>query len=291
MKTLVFGIKNISGKILRSLKNPRLFRYYFDSYVLSKFRRIEPDIYIVSYPKCGRTWARIMLIKYLELKDQSGRDFGRDGFLLGLPNGKTLKFDHDTADFAPAPLGIDKLCVDESKYRNKKVCFIVRDPRDVLVSSFYQAKYRDKFYSGKIADFIRNDTLGINKVAAFFNIWIKNKNIPMEFLLMTYEEMSENPTKSFTAFFNFLEIDTDPAILDAAIEEASFSKMKKMEKEGSLSEPWMRPVDEKTENSMKVRKGKVGGYRDELSIEDIEYLDKIIDSDLTPALSYGTTKR
>ncbi len=289
MNRFVFGIKNIYDKLLKTRKDPRILGFYIHTYVLSRSRQVEPDIYIVSYPKCGITWIRITLQKYLELyghKETSEKDRN----LVKLPDTNILKFTHDLGSWVPAPPRIDQLYFDDSKYREKKICFVVRNPCDVLVSSWYHLKYRERIYSGGLSEFIRDDTLGIHKVVAFMNMWVENMDISSKFYLVTYEEMRKAPEAGFHALFDFIGLDVDPSVLKSAIEETSFEKMKQMEIKGALSEPWMKIGTEKSEKSMKIRKGKVGGYKDELLPEDIKFLDDVITRSLSQRLPYGRKK-
>ena len=47
--------------------------------------------------------------------------------------------------------------------------------------------------------------------------------------------------------------------------------MRKLEREGSHPEPWLRPRN----GAPKVRRGEVGGFRTELSADDIAYLNDV----------------
>jgi hypothetical protein len=51
--------------------------------------------------------------------------------------------------------------------------------------------------------------------------------------------------------------------------------MKKTEDEDTFGQPWLR----KRNGTPKVRKGKVGGFRTELSKEDIVYLNEVFGLD------------
>jgi hypothetical protein len=287
MNRIVFGVKNVYDKMLKIVKNPSSFTFYVNTFVLSKFRPAETDIYIVSYPKCGRTWVRITLRKYLELAGY--RDlFTRDANLVKLPGENILKFDHDTGTWIPAPPRIDQLHFNNSKYKGKKVCFIARNPCDVLVSCWYHLKYREKIYSRELKEFIRDNTLGIHKIVAFMNMWIEHMNVPEEFYLMTYEDLRRDPESQFRRLFEFIGLAVNASALNSAIEETSFEKMRHMERKGDLSEPWMRAGYDKSEKSMKVRAGRVGGYKEELTPEDIEYLHTIINTTLSRKLPYGS---
>jgi len=283
---LLFGAKNFLDKLVKIIKDPVLFGYYVNSYVVSRFKKVEPDVYIVSYPKCGKTWIRVTLLKYLELSG-GVEDSEIDGFQIRLPGDKTLKFEHDVGTWVPSPKSIDRLKINEAKYRGKKVCFVARDPRDVMVSSFYHLKFREKIYTKELTEFIRDKFVGIKKVVAFMNLWVGYRDTPDKFYFTTYEELRGNPEKGFYRLLDFIGIDVDPEVLKSTLKETSFEKMKKMESDKDLQEPWMKPGDKKSDKSMKIRKGKVGGYKDELSTEDISFLDDVIEKSLSRKLPYG----
>jgi hypothetical protein len=61
--------------------------------------------------------------------------------------------------------------------------------------------------------------------------------------------------------------------------------MKEMELHNKLNEPWMKPGSKQSANSMKIRKGSVGGYKNELSPEDIQYVNSVIRDGLSPKFS------
>ena len=286
MNNLLFGIKNIYDKLLKIKKNPDFAKFYLNRYVLSMFEKAEPDIYVVSYPKCGSTWVKAALRRYLELTGHQ-IDSNKNPNIINLPKGKTLKFTHDMGHWVPAPVRTDLLKFNTSKYRGKKICFLVRDPRDILVSSWYHLKYREKIFTGELTKFIRDHNSGIYKIAAFMNMWLQHIDLAREYYILTYESLRINPDSKFNELFNFIGLKIDTNIFNLAIKETSFEKMKKIEKKGVSSEPWRNVGDRKTEKSMKTRKGKIGSYKEELCSNDIEFLNNIIISTLSKKLPYA----
>lgn len=285
MNRYVFATRNVFDKLRKMARNPGAIKFYWQTYVLSRFDAVEPDVYIVSYPKCGRTWLRVMLQRYLELEGFSLREHSNK-FVLDIVGQQKIKFEHGQGNWVPAPPSIEKLAFKTDKYRDQRVIFLVRDPRDVLVSSWYHLQYRERIYRQGLSAFIRDDLVGIRKVVAFMNMWIENSHVPQDFMLLTYEELHKEPLSSFKAVLEFVGLDVEPATLQEAVAESSFKRMKRMESAGSLREPWMKPGAKGLEKSMKVRKGEVGGFRQELSGEEIEFLDSVIQSTLSPQLPY-----
>lgn len=259
------------------------FKFYWRTYILSKVDNVDPDYYIVSYPKCGRTWLRIMLQKYAEMTGHKPRFFN-DSALVEIAPDKVIKFEHDAGNWVPAPPKLEDVVFDREKYKGKKVLFLIRDPRDVLVSSWYHLKYRENIYKKPLDDFIYEDLTGIQKVIRFFNVFYENRNVPADFKVMSYENFHRNTEEQLQDMLDFFDLKVDEKLAKEAIEESRFSKMTKMETSGSLKEPWMKPGAKNQKNSQKIRKGKVGGFREELDKKHVEYLNQQIKENLHPDL-------
>src|SRR5438046_10268684 len=61
------------------------------------------------------------------------------------------------------------------------------------------------------------------------------------------------------------------SIFQAALDFSRFDNMQKLEAAGAFDSKILRPGDVRDPESFKVRRGKVGGYREYLSAEDQEY--------------------
>lgn len=280
----VFAVRNVADKLAKVAGSTDVLRFYWQTYFLGRIEKMEPHIYVISYPKCGRTWLRILLQNYLELADYTLQHF-RDKSILGVQGQRIIKFDHDQGNWVPAPLPLQKLSFKTAKYSDKKIVFMVRDPRDVLVSSWYHLKYRERIYREGLSTFIRDDLVGVEKVVAFMNMWMENRYVPQDFFLLTYEQMHADTDATFTNVLEFMGIPVKPLLMQQAVEASTFTRMKAMESSGALREPWMNPGTVNLDKSMKVRQGKVGGYRDELSEADKVFLDAALRAHLCEALS------
>ncbi len=217
------------------------------------------DTVLVSYPKSGRTWIRVVL-------DYLGID---------------INYDHDAAAIAYHPKkDYSDLNIDENKYEDKKVILLIRDPRDVVVSSYFHAVYRQNVFNGSISDFIRSKKFGIHKIIDFQKKWISSADIPQDFICFKYEDLKEQPVDCFKTLIDFID---DKKIPEKKIRKTvnlfSFQNMKKYEEKGIFRLRYgriLKPADNSNNNSYKVRKGKAGAYKDYLGKEDINYCDKII---------------
>ncbi len=252
----------------------------------------EADIFLVSFPKAGRTWLRVLLGKAIcDLYGLENRLIFRPVELTKAARLPVMIATHDES----IPIqenGFAPLRPDKSKYRDKKIIFMVRDPRDVLVSFYFQATRRSDLFRGPISEFIRNEDFGIRRLLGFYEIWSAARNVPRDFLLVRYEDLHENAgtiLRSALQLFGILNAEDE--IIERAVQFAQFENMKKLEREGYFESPKLRPADPRDPDSFKVRRGKIGGYRDYLSGTDSKFLNRTIAGFPCPFYSVAKASR
>jgi len=184
----------------------------------------------------------------------------------------------------------EELSTRKPEFSDKRVIFLVRDPRDVVVSLYHQKKHRER-YSWEIpdlAEFVRRERGSTKTIAKYYNVWIANRDIPQDFLLIRYEDMQKNTVQELKRVISFLGIEgASDSILRNATEFAKFDKMRAMEKKNAIKSRALKPGDPREEQSYKTRKGEVGGYRRELSEADILFLNDLIKTELKAKLGYS----
>ncbi len=82
---------------------------------------------------------------------------------------------------------------------------------------------------------------------------------------------------------DYYGFDIERSRISEAVSKASFDQMKKVEQSGAFEEPWLRLRN----GAPKVRQGKMGGYLDVLSDDDIAYLNNVFGIDDGVALCGG----
>jgi hypothetical protein len=165
----------------------------------------------------------------------------------------------------------------KAEYAGKKVILLLRDPRDVMVSCYFQATKRIGVYDGPISEFVRDERFGIRRCVDFYSTWSQNLHIPRECMCVRYEDMHANPQRVLKSVLNFIGVkDVSAKLLDSAVEFGKFENMKKIEASGQFKSHALTPGDAKDNESFKVRRGKVGGYTDYLSPENCAYLTQVI---------------
>ena len=218
---------------------------------------------------------------------------GRDGnpmdvydISLAEPDFATIYVNHD--DY-PHWKPLAELETDKSKFADKKILFLVRDPRDVLVSNYFQytkrgdkEKANDTGFDGSIGDFIDHEIGGLGNIIQFYNIWARNRNVPRKFQCLTYEDLHQNTKDTLIEMIEYLGWPaTDARKIDDITARASFANMQSQEKEDGGGEGFrMRASDIDDPESFKMRRGKIGGYGDYLSEMDVARMDEMIRGEL-----------
>jgi hypothetical protein len=262
------------------------------------------DACLISFPKCGRTWLRLMmgysLVRQFGLENIS-LDKAMEFKYLATLNPKIPKIivSHDDEPFWKTP---DELVTSKAKYRHSKVIFLARDPRDVVVSSYFEKKKRAfiytveqrrkafngmECYGGELSDYIYESIGSLSTIIKFYNIWAENRNMIQDFLLVRYEDIHANPQKELQRTLEFLGVSgVRDDILDESVELAAFDKLHQMERSGTFDSYRLKTLDKKDRESYKTRKGKVGGYVEYLNREEIEYLNRQIEENLSDIYGY-----
>ena len=102
------------------------------------------------------------------------------------------------------------------------------------------------------------------------------------FMPVSYENLTVTPREVVRRILEFIDIDCSDEVLHKAVDYADFGNMKKIEAsgEGNLIQKYHGTFGERHQandpESLRVRKGKIGGYVDYLSDVDIEYVNERI---------------
>lgn len=260
-----------------------------------KFRRC--DYVFASYGKSGRTWVRVMLSRYFQQAHalQDRIILGFDNFHKLNPAVPKIFFTHD--NYVRAYLGNPDSRQDFYKQRT---VLLVRKPQDVAVSQYFQWKYRMRPYKKKlnrypehgtdisVYDFVMDPNQGLPRIIEFLNAWASELPHFDNVLVVRYEDLRTDPDKHLGQLMAFLGEDVDESIVRETVEFASVERMRRMESENYFwrSGSRVQAKDPANPNSYKVRKAKVGGYRDYFNDEQTAAIDAMVNERLTAAFGY-----
>ena len=266
-----------------------------------EYRKLKlADGVIVSFGKSGRTWLRVMLSRFYQVKYGIG-----ERHLIGFDNLHKknraipkLFFTHD--NYLKDYTGNRDSKAD---FYDKKVVLLIRNPLDVAVSQFFQWKYRMR--PGKkalnrypehgsdieIYDFLMDPDAGLTKIIDYLNLWASEAGKIKDLLIVRYEDMRSNTGEVLEKIVTFLGTPGEQDQIQEAVRFASVENMRNMETKRTfwLSGSRMVAKDKSNPNSYKVRKAKVGGYRDYFDDQQIQTLNQLVADRLDSVFGYEFT--
>ena len=219
---------------------------------------------VISFPKCGRTWLKVVVGKYLQLKTNKTLDFLD---FNRLANNK-LHFTHDGSSWS------DGKPLPSKNYKDAHVIMLTRNPYDAFVSYYNHVVHRDNLYDGTISSLITDTLDPIGNYQRLYQRWENNKYIPLSYTIISYEDMHTDPVKTIGKVINILTGSIDIDVLKEAIEFGKFDNMKKLEQSKSVTKDSLAYKGDA--RAMKVRSGKVDGYKEHLSDKDIKKINKAL---------------
>ena len=226
------------------------------------------DTFLVSFPRSGNTWTRFLVCNLInpddpvnfaqlesripEIYDVTDRD------LRAFPRPRIIK-SHE--------------CFDP---RYKKVVYIVRDPRDVLIS-YYEFQLKRRVISEELSleEFVPlfMESEIEPKTGSWRDhvvSWTATRGGEKNFLLLRYEDMIADTQKESTKIASFLGLDSNPERIARAVMLSSADRMRKLEKEQSRQ--WKETKKTRQDKPF-VRKAASGGWKTILSEKSVAQIE------------------
>lgn len=164
-------------------------------------------------------------------------------------------------------------------WKRARVLFMIRDPMDTVVSSWFQASYRSRVYDGDLASFIRDSRFGLRKIMLFHLMWLETRHRFRAFSVLRYESLQEEPFAAFHRTALFLTgRDLPDHIITQAVEAGRFEAMRRLETSGAGAEflgVALTPRVQGAPETYKTRRGVIGGWRNYLTGADAAYAEAL----------------
>jgi len=280
---------------------PRERRIRVDRWLRGReeFRKLQlADAVIVSFGKSGRTWLRVMLSRFYQVRHGLS-----ERHLIGFDNLHRMNAAIPKLFFTHDNYIKDYTGHRDSKadFYNSKVVLLVRNPFDTAVSQFFQWKFRMR--PGKkalneypehgsdvdIYTFVMSQSAGLPKIIDYMNLWAHESSRIRELLVVRYEDLRADTAGTLGRVVAFLGSPGTADQIAECVRFASVENMRNMETKGTFWRSGSRMVakDKNNPDSFKVRKAKVGGYRDYFDDAQIAAMQAVVQERLDPMFAYG----
>jgi hypothetical protein len=192
----------------------------------------------------------------------------------------------------------------DNPLRHKPVVFLARHPIDIAVSWYHQFTKRQSRAkqelinasidhpidrrSVELWDFVRHSDIGLEFLIDYENGWARNVRALPRGLMVRYEDLRGEPVETLSRILAHVGESFSEEEIREAVEWGSFDNLRKLETSGTFSQGGMKLVNAEDPTTYKVRRGKVGGYREDFPPEQVAELEALLDARIDPALGYGT---
>jgi hypothetical protein len=225
------------------------------------FAMYPDDTFIVSYPRSGNTWTRFLIANLL-FPDQ---EVTFASIEKQIPDAEAQSRIHLRG--VPRPRFIKSHQYFHPRYQ--KVVYIVRDPRDVVLSYYdFDRKYRHIEDAYPLASYVGDFVAG-RMISASWGTWRENVGSWISarggnpgFLLLRYEDMIADPLNQASRLATFLGLKPTSAELKRAIERSAADQMRKLEK--TQGDQWVSTKGKRNDIPF-VRGATSGGWKTKLA--------------------------
>lgn len=216
------------------------------------------DIFLASYPRSGNTWMKSLLASCLfgkameNFSDTVNPVIPIVGYHRGVPAIEQLSARIIKTHEAWRPA-----------YR--KAIWIVRDPRDVVLSEF-KLQLRTGSFGGSFEQFVERfvgpDRNAPPNWATHTSSWHQAAQQAGDAILcLHFEELKRDPKEQLARVLRFLNVTAQDAMIDRALEQNSIAKM------AQRHASYDATLSDGEQKIPAVNKGQAGGWRTNLSVE------------------------
>jgi hypothetical protein len=240
------------------------------------------DVFLVSYPKSGNTWLRFLVANLLQ-PDPPVTLVGADKLIPSVDGTSKRTFQ-----------AMARPRIIKSHYpfleSYKRVVYVVRDPRDVVMSQYHYQIKRGVLNPGApiepfVTRFLQGDVCPYGSWFENVSSWLATRSHDHHFLLVRYEDMQSDIVGQTGSIARFIGIEQDPGRIALAIERSTAKRMRELEKlEGKK---WASTKGTRQDMSF-IRSASTGEGRAKLPAECLEKIEKAW-GPLITALGYSVT--
>jgi hypothetical protein len=261
---------------------------------------------IIGHPKSGNTWLRVLLSRLYQFRHDLPAHLvvTSDELHRRVPAIPRISATNGWYSYEAA-VG-DKLAVDATPnpLREKPIVFLPRHPIDIATSWYLQVTKRQSRAKFELINaeldepidrtsidrwtFVRNSGFGLPNIIDFLNTFQARVAKLPNAITVPYEALRADPARELARIGALMGETFTAEEIAEAVRFGSFDHLKALESDNFFKQKGLRPGIRGDAESSKVRRAKVGGYREDFTVEQSAELEALVAERLDPALGYGT---
>jgi hypothetical protein len=262
------------------------------------------DLLIIGHPKSGNTWLKVMLSRLYQVRH------GLPASLIvtsdelarrhpGIPRITATNGHYSYEGAVGEALGAG---APDSPLRHKPILLLARNPLDIAVSWYFQFTRRQSAHKQELInhaiahpidrrtigmwDFVRHSDIGLPSLIDYLNRWERNLAGLERGLMLRYEDLRAEPAPALRRVTALLGESFRDEEIAEAVSFGSFDNLRALESKGFFRQGGLTLRNPNDPESFKVRRAKVGGYRDYFTAEQTTELERLVAERLSPAFGY-----
>jgi len=259
---------------------------------------------IIGHPKSGNTWLKVMISRLYQLRYNLPEStlINTDEFARKIPEIPRLAATNAYYSYEGEVGKLLACGASDNPLRHKPVLFLARNPIDIAVSWFHQFTKRQSRAKQELInhfvdhpidrrtvqmwDFVRHSDIGLPSLIDYQNTWARNVRELGNGMLARYEDLRAQPVPTLHRITQLMGEDFSADEIRVAVEWGSFDNLQKLETKGTFSQGGMKLVNASDPSTFKVRRGKVGGYREDFDVAQVAELEALVRDNILPELGY-----
>ncbi len=262
---------------------------------------------IIGHPKSGNTWLKVMIARLYQVRHglDASSLIGSDELALKNPAIPRLAATNAYYSYEGSVGKVLAAGAPDNPLRNKPIILLARNPLDISVSWFFQFTKRQSAHKQELInhfiehpidrhaismwEFVRHSDIGLPFLIDYLNTWEKNLKQLEHSRIIRYEDLRSETNRTLKIVTEVMgESFTDEEIQEA-VDFGSFDNLRKLESKGFFRRGGMNLRNPDDPNTFKVRRGKVGGYRDYFTPEQVAEIEALLVERLSPTFGYVPT--
>jgi hypothetical protein len=272
---------------------------------LAKARRT--DLLIIGHPKSGNTWLRVMLSRLYQVRHGLPASLIVTSDELARKNPAIPRISATNGHYSYEGAVGDALAPDapDSPLRHKPIVLLARHPCDIAVSWFFQFTRRQSAHKQELInhsvehpvdrrtvgmwEFVRHSDIGVPSLIEYLNRWERNVAHLPRATVVRYEDLRADPQKTLPKITALMGEKFADREIEEAVAFGSFDNLKKLERQGFFRQGGLSLRNPRDPESFKVRRAKVGGFKDYFTADQVAELEELVQTRLSPTFSYQPT--
>ncbi len=267
-------------------------------------RAQRANFLIIGHPKSGNTWLKVMLSRLYQLRYDLPEStlINTDEFARRIPDIPRIAATNGCYSYEGEVGKLLAADAPDNPMRHKPVVFLARNPIDIAVSWYHQftkrqSRAKQELINRAIAHpidrrsvqmwaFVRHSEIGLPFLIDYQNTWARNIAALPRGLLIKYEDLRRDPVNTLSRILAHVGERFSEEEVRAAVEWSSFDNLQRLETSGTFRQGGMKLVNRNDPSTYKVRRGRVGGYREDFAPDQVEELEALVRERILPELGY-----